>query len=70
MNTSNQIDLKNCKISLLKCALTYSQKASDSIETDAWIKEVYTEKIEKVCNKSLHSNIEYFQDIDDNNCRL
>ena len=41
------------------------RKASDSIETDAWIKEVYTEKIEEVCNKSLHSNIEYFQDIGD-----
>ena len=46
------------------------RKASDSIETDAWIKEVYTEKIEEVCNKSLHSNIEYFQDIGDNNGRL
>ena len=46
------------------------RKASDSIETDAQIKEVYTEKIEEVCNKSLHSNIEYFQDIGDNNGRL
>ena len=46
------------------------RKASDSIETDAQIKEVYAEKIEEVYNKNLHSNIEYFQDIGDNNGRL
>ena len=39
------------------------RKASDSFETDAQIKEVYTEKVEEICNESLHSNIEYFQDI-------
>ena len=46
------------------------RKASDSIETDSWIKEVYTEKIEEVCNKSLQSNIEYFQHIGGNIGRL
>ena len=45
-------------------------KASDSIETDAQIKEVYTEKVEEICNESLHSNIEYFQDIGDDNGNL
>ena len=43
------------------------RKASDSIETDAQIKEVYTEKVEEICNESLHSNIKYFQDIGDDN---
>ena len=46
------------------------RKASDSIETDAQIKEVYTEKVEEICNESLHSNIEYFQDIGDDNSNL
>ena len=46
------------------------RKASDSIETDAQIKEVYTEKVEEICNESLHSNIEYFQDIGDDNGNL